>query len=96
MDYLKIGGKDDPNSNVLVITDHLTWYSQAYVTSNQQAATAARVFVKEFVCNYGWPMRILTDQGQTFNGKLFKALCKEAKILKMRTSPYHPQTNGPA
>ena len=94
MDYLKIGGKGDPNSNVLVITDHFTRYSQAYVTSNQQAATAARVFVKEFVCNYGWPTRILTDQGQTFNGKFFKALCKEAKILKMRTSPYHPQTNG--
>ena len=34
------------------------------------------------------------DQGQTFNGKLFEALCKEAKILKLRTSPYHPQTNG--
>ena len=29
-----------------------------------------------------------------FNGKLFEALCKEAKILKLRTSPYHPQTNG--
>ena len=38
--------------------------------------------------------KILTDQGQTFNGKLFTALCKEAKILKLRTSPYHPQTNG--
>ena len=36
----------------------------------------------------------VTDQGQTFNGKLFTALCKEAKILKLRTSPYHPQTNG--
>ena len=48
MDYLKISGKDDPNLNVLVITDHFTRYSQAYVTSNQQAATAARVFVREF------------------------------------------------
>ena len=94
MDYLKIGGKDDPNSNILVITDHLTRFSQAYVTVNQQAATAARVFVREFVNNYGWPTKILTDQGQTFNGKLFTALCKEAKILKLRTSPYHPQTNG--
>ena len=94
MDYLKIGGKDDPNSNVLVITDHFTRFSQAYVTVNQQAAMAARVFVREFVNNYGWPTKILTDQGQTFNGKLFMALCKEAKILKLRTSPYHPQTNG--
>ena len=92
MDYLKIGGKDDPNLNVLVITDHFTRYSQAYVTVNQQAAMAAKVFVRKFVNNYGWPTKILTDQGQTFNGKLFTALCKEAKILKLRTSPYHPQT----
>ena len=42
----------------------------------------------------GLRKKILTDQGQTFNGKLFTALCKEAKILKLRTSPYHPQTNG--
>ena len=94
MDYLKIGGKDDPHSNVLVVTDHFTRYSQAYVTTNQQAATAAKVFIKEFVNNYGWPTKILTDQGQMFNGKLFEALCKEAKILKLRTSPYQPQTNG--
>ena len=46
MDYLKIGGKDDSNSNVLVITDHFTRYSQVYVTVNQQAATAAKVFVR--------------------------------------------------
>ena len=78
MDYLKIGGKDDPHSNVLFVTDHFTRYSQAYLTTNQQAATAAKVFIKEFVNNYGWPTKILTDQGQTFNGKLFAALCKEA------------------
>ena len=53
MDYLKIGGKDDPNSNILVVTDHFTRFSQAYVTANQLAATAARVFVREFVNNYG-------------------------------------------
>ena len=94
MDYLKIGGKDDPQFNVLVVTDHFTRYIQAYVTANQQAMTTAKVFIKEFVSNYGWPTKILTDQGQTFNGKLFEALCKEAKILKLRTSPYHPQTNG--
>ena len=94
MDFLRIGGKNDKNANVLVITDHFTRYSQAYVTNNQQAATAAKVFINQFVTNYGYPERILTDQAQAFNGKLYEALCKEAKIKKVRTSPYHPQTNG--
>ena len=94
MDFLRIGGKEDRNANVLVITDHFTRYAQAYVTGNQQAATATKVFVDKFVTNYGYPERILTDQAQAFNGKLYEALCREAKIKKVRTTPYHPQTNG--
>ena len=94
MDFLKIGGKDDKNANVLVVTDHFTCYAQVYVTGNQQVSTVACVFIDKFVTNYGWPVKILTDQAKDFNGLLFSALCHEAKIRKMRTSPYHPQTNG--
>ena len=53
MDFLKIGGKDDKNTNVLVVTDHFTRYAQAYVTGNQQASTVPRVFIDNFVTNYG-------------------------------------------
>ena len=94
MDFLRIGGKEDKNANVLVITDHFTRFAQAYVTGNQQAATAAKVFIDKFVTNYGYPEKILTDQAQAFNGKLYEILCKEAKIKKIRTTPYRPQTNG--
>ena len=94
MDFLKICGKDDKNTNVLVVTDHFTRYTQAYVTGNQQLSTVARVFVDNFLTNYGWPTKILMDQAKDFSGLLFSALCQEAKIRKMRTSPYHPQTNG--
>ena len=54
----------------------------------------AHVFIDNFVTNYRWPTKILTDQAKDFNGLLFSALCREAKMHKMRTSPYHPQTNG--
>ena len=67
-----------------------TRYSQAYVTVNQQATTTAKVFIKEFVNNYGWPTKILTDQGQTFNGKLFEALCKEAKNTQVENISLSP------
>ena len=55
MDFLRIGSKDDKNANVLVITDHFTRYAEAYVTGNQQASTAAKVFMDKFVTNYGYP-----------------------------------------
>ena len=94
MDFLQIGSKKDKNNNVLVITDHFTRYSQAYVTLNQQAVTVVKVFIDKFVTNYGWPEKILMDQGSSFEGVLFKELCNQARIQKMRTTPYHPMTNG--
>ena len=37
-----------------------------------------------------WP----TDQGRSFESNLFRELCNLAKIKKLHTSPYHPETNG--
>ena len=96
MDFLQIGRKQDKNTSVLIVTDHFTRYAQAYVTHDQTAATVVKVFIDKFVTHYGWPERILTDQGQCFEVKLFTALCREARIRKMRTMPYHPMGNGQA
>ena len=94
MDFLLIGSKKESDVNVLVITDHFTRYSQAFVTNNQQTKTVIGVFIDQYVVHYSWPERILTDQGTSFEAALFKDLCKEAKIRKMRTTPYHPMGNG--
>ena len=96
MDFLQIGRKQDKNTSVLIVTDHFTRYAQAYVTHDQTAATVVKVFIDKFVTHYGLPERIITDQGQCFEGKLFKVLCREVKIRKMRTTPYHPMGNGQA
>ena len=94
MDFLQIGSKKERNTNVLVITDHFTRYAQAFVTANQQTTTVVKTFIDKYVVHYGWPEQILTDQGQSFESKLFKVLCQEAQVRKMRTSPYHPMGNG--
>ena len=94
LDFLLIGSKKEKNTNVLVITDHFTRYSQAFVTNNQQTSTVVKAFVDKYVVHYGWPEKILTDQGASFESKLFKELCEEAKICKMRMTPYHPIGNG--
>ena len=94
MDFLLIGSKKENDVNVLVITDHFTRYSQAFVTNNQQTQTVIKVFIDQYVVHYGWPEKILMDQGTCFEAKLFQDLCKEAKIRKMRTTPHHPMGNS--
>ena len=42
----------------------------------------------------GLPDEILKNQGTIFMGKLMTQLCKLLDIHPIRTSPYHPQTDG--
>ena len=100
LDFLSIGqagvdeaGRKKKPINVLVVTDHFTRFSQAYVTTNQTAAEIAHKLWDKFISQFGWPEKILTDQGQGFESALFEALCKVSGIKKLRTCPYRPQGN---
>ena len=95
MDFLTIGRPEDTRTvNVLVLTDHFTRYSQAYITPNQTAPVVAKTLWENFLVHYGWPTKILTDQGKSFENALLYELCKFAGVQKLRTTPYRPQGNG--
>ena len=51
------------DENVLVVTDHFTRYTQAYVTRTQTAQTTAKTLMDKFIVHYGLPEKIVTDQG---------------------------------
>ena len=42
----------------------------------------------------GFPKVLLTDQGSVFTSKLTRHMCKTFEIHKIRTTPYHPQSDG--
>ena len=42
----------------------------------------------------GVPMSLLSDQGTQFMGVLMQCLCKRLGVRQIRTTPYHPQSNG--
>ena len=64
LDYLTIGEKEsDKIINILVVTDHFTKYAQAYIMPSQTAHVTAKVLWEQFLVNYGWPTKILMDQG---------------------------------
>ena len=80
--------------NVLVVTDHFTRYAQAFPTKTQTAQTTAKVLWDNYICHYGFPEKIISDQGKSFESDLIKEFCSLDKVKKLRTTPYHPMTNG--
>ena len=42
----------------------------------------------------GVPKEVLTDQGTPFMSRLMADLCKLWQVKQLRTSVYHPQTDG--
>ena len=94
LDILTLGGKADDNRsvNILVVTYHFTKYAQAYVTPNQTAPVVNLTLQENVLLHYGWPERILTDQGKSFENSLIRELCELAHVQKLHTSQYQPET----
>ena len=82
--------------NVLVVVDHFTQYVQAFIMNNHTAFTTARVLYNNFFSVFGFPQRLMSDQGTEFTGDVIAAMCKLLGIEKIRTTPYPPQGNGSA
>lgn len=73
--------------------DDLTRFLTVSPMDNQESDTVARTFVENFICKFGTPREIVTDQGSNFMSEVFKNICKILKIHKINTSAYHPQAN---
>lgn len=82
------------NSYILTIQDLLTKYSIATPMETADSFSIADAFIKDFVCIYGAPRALLTDQAPTFFTSLMKAIANYFKIKQCRTTAYHPQSNG--
>ena len=80
--------------NVLMVTDHLTRYIMGFFTQDQKAEMTAKVLWERMFMTLGFPHKILTDQGASFESKVIAELCKLAGFQMLWTTLYHPQGNG--
>ena len=78
---------------ILVILDYATRYPEAIPLRTMASKGIARELVLMF-SRVGIPEEILTDQGTPFMSRIMKDLCKLMQIKQLRTSVYHPQTDG--
>lgn len=84
------------NEYILIIQDNFSKFSIAAPLQNQLASTVADVLIRRLFCIFGAPKLILSDQGRNFLSSLIKCLAKRFKIKTIRTTAYHPQSNGSA
>ena len=82
------------NRYILVATDLFTKWVEAIPLPNQTASAVARAFVENVVLRHGTPKSLLTDQGTNFESLLMKEICQLLGVSKIRTSPFHPRTDG--
>ena len=81
------------NKYVLVVCDYATRFPEAFPLRSIDAENVAEELVKMFA-RVGIPKEILTDQGSNFNSRLLAEVYKLIHVKTLRTSPYHPQTDG--
>ena len=81
------------NKYVLVVRDYATRYPEAIPMKTVDAEHVAEELVTMFT-RVGVPREILTDQGTNFTSKLLSELYRLLHVRPIRTSPYHPQTDG--
>ncbi|KMQ88537.1 enzymatic polyprotein endonuclease reverse [Lasius niger] len=82
------------NTYVLTMQDLLTKYSIYAPIPDAKAEITANAFIKYFICRFGCPRSILTDQGRNFISHLMRTVMKKFRIRHFRTTAYHPQSNG--
>jgi len=79
---------------LLTCVDRATRWIEAVPLVEITASTVAVAFLETWVSRFGVPLHVLTDRGAQFESELFKKLASLTGFDRLRTTSYHPQTNG--
>lgn len=83
-----------PYRYLLTIVDRFSAWPEAYPLEDVTAYTVARTFVHQWVSRFGVPRELTTDRGGQFESELFFQVTSLLGSHHIRTTSYHPQSNG--
>jgi hypothetical protein len=80
---------------VLVMIDYLTKVAEWGPVENKNPMTVAKAFYDQWICRYGAPAVITSDNGNDFKAE-FAHMVSRLGIYHIFTSANHPSANGVA
>jgi cleavage and polyadenylation specificity factor subunit 1 len=84
----------DGHSYIATFIDRSTRWIEAAALKSITADEVAQAFLSTWVARFGVPLDLITDRGQQFESQLFHHLSQILGFHRIRTTAYHPQSNG--
>lgn len=94
LDILKLPRTRRGNQFVLLVEDYFSKWVEAFPLKRTIAPSVAQCVLNGWISRFGCPYSILSDQGSEFTSELFMCLSESMQVKKLRTTPYHPRTDG--
>ena len=79
---------------ILVMVGRFRKWVEAYPCRKGDAVTVVKLLMKEYICRYGIPCGISSNQGGSFIAHITKEMCNALQIKQSFHCPYHPQSVG--
>ena len=79
---------------LLTCIDRYTKLPEAIPLKDQTAESVAKALYANWIARFGVPEVITSDRGTNFESNLFASLSKLLGVRKIRTTSYHPISNG--
>ena len=85
---------DKGNKYIVVMIEYLTKWVETKALPNGTAKEVALFVAENIVLRYGTPKSVIADRGKSFIGNMTEYLLTLLDIQHLKTTSYHPQTNG--
>ena len=82
------------NKYVITLIDHLSAWPEAFAVKDKGAETVANVLLHEIIPRHSCPRILLSDRGTEFVNAVISILTEKLRVVHLKSSPYHPETNG--
>jgi hypothetical protein len=82
------------NRHILTAIDYASRWLVACAVKEMTEIAVVEFLFKKILVEYGTPYELISDRGKSFLSEGVRAFISKYQIYHLKTTPYHPQTNG--